>query len=79
MATVERHHTWLCAAELTALAALAAATLALLPWAEALRTTAALAVAYLPPRALYRRSGHCTAAGRAVLLLAAVTMLCVLI
>lgn len=72
MATVERHHTWLCAAELTALAALAAATLALLPWAEALRTTAALAVAYLPPRALYRRSGHCTAAGRAVLLLAAV-------
>ena len=72
MATVERHHTWLCAAELTALAALAAATLTLLPWAEALRTTAALAVAYLPPRALYRRSGHCTAAGRAVLLLAAV-------
>lgn len=74
MAPSTRHITWIAAAEAVALMAVAAAALMLLPAAEAMRATAALAVAYLVPRALCVRSHCATMAGRAVLLAAALVL-----
>ncbi len=71
MKQMMRNLRWILAAELVALATVAAFTLWALPVLQAFQATTALAVAYIAPRWLYVSSAHCSRVGRWVLLVAA--------